>query len=662
MATLRVVLIIDDVHEADAGTLSFVASYVRSAKNAMVLLTSRDPLTATVGGNRLVLGPIDRDAAAQLVSDDAVSRLYDRSGGNPLFLLELAHVGDGELPTSIVEAVRRRSATLGPAASTVRVAALLGLDIDLDLLTACCRRPVAEVLDHIEVAMAHGLLVDEAAGLRFRHDVVREALVAATTESVRAFVHREASVLLSARPDRSPLDAAHHAERGGTETVAADAFLEGAQVAMDRFEAEVAVELLDRAIARVDSCGARVARARVHLTRRDLHSAHADIEAALHLDRSPAALGLAGWIAYYRRDYPAASAFASEALQTAASPELRASAATLEGRVRHSQGDLDGALACLEPVVAAADEGVEYPTSGVARVWLAAVLTHRGRAEEALHMLDSAGDPRALRSHPFATAHALFVRCHASGIAGDLATAYRAADALHEHAHHTGVAGVRFRPFVCNMRAWLERSVGNFGRAGELSEHALLDAVDASFDEPATHARLDQVELLLARHRLDAAADMLRVAREGFSSTSTMAWHLHQRMLLLSGRLSLLTGDPDRAALAAYELAVDARSRSSERYGVLAWQLRLLTDATLTRSLPAAEIDELLPALDRLAALDGWWLIAELAAASGIDRLWSEAESRSVAMSARAADVAHLDAHAVRAWMGSTIDGLRRRS
>ena len=663
-ADVPMVVVMDDLDQSDAATVFWLWTFVRSAPAVLVVATCRKPAPTFDAGIAMTLGPLGLEAAAQLIGPATAARIYDRSAGNPLFLLELAHVAGSALPTSIVEAVGTRSAALGSAASTVRIAALLGSEIDLDLLTACCRRPVAEVLDHIEAAITQGLVVDEASGLRFQHDVVREALVAATTGSVRSFVHHQAALHLSGRSDRKPLDAAHHAERGGRNAIAAASFIEGAQIAMRRFEADLAKDLIDRAIALDDSPDARIARARIHLARRDFDAAGADIGEALEVARSPAALELAGWIAYYRRDYTGAQAYVSEALQSASSAPVRTSAATLDGRIRHSRGDLTGAVERLQPVVAEVDERATAGSLGVARVWLASALTHQGHVGRALRILDDAdeaGDISTVGSHPFATAHGLFARCLAAGTGGMLPMAFRAADALYEHAHTTGAAGLRFGPIACNMRSWLERSVGNVELAAELSTNAVSTA-ESSFDEPAAHARLDEVELLVIRGRLDAAAIALDNVKHGLRPSSTMAWHQYQRVLLLSGRVSLGCGDPATAAEFARQLLEDCHARSSQRYGVLGAHLLLIAGAADGHSPEPAEVRAILAAIDKLAGLDAWRLIAELASATGIARLWPEAEARALTLSVMASEVPHLDPRAVRAWTTSMIEGIRRRS
>ena len=653
----QLVVVVDDLDQADPATLSWLGFLVRSEGRVLVVGTARGEISLVVPSWTLVLGPLDLDAVARLLHDIDVASLYARSGGNPLFLRELAQVAGGELPRTVVEAVSRRVTALGSAASTLRVAALLGAEIDLDLLAACCRRPVAEVLDHIDAAVRSDLLVDAATGLRFRHDVVREALVAGTTGSVRAFVHREASLLLANRSDHHPLDTAHHAERGGASEIASNAFVEGAAIAAERFETDLAEELLNRAIELVDTPRARMARARVHLTQRSLDAAATDVDAALASERSSTALELAGWIAYYRREYAEALLLAAEARSAAVTaPELRASAAVLEGRIRHARGDLDGAVGCLEPAAMSPDAS---DVRSVARVWLAAVRAHQGRVTEALVSLDSAGDPGGLRSHPFATAHAWFVRCLATGVAGELVRAFDAVDGLEQYADRSGVGGARFHPFAYNMRGWLERSVGNLDDAEHYSAMALDAAGHAAFDEPAMHARLDLVETRLIRGRDDDASDLLRDAVEHLEPTSTMGWHIQQRVAWLKGRLALAAGDCEGAAEQAQALVADATARGSQRYGVLGRHLGLVARSRSAGAAPGVQFDVLLADIARLAALDAWRLMAELAAHEQSDALWIAADAHAAALVAQTRTIAHLDSAAVGTWIRSTLDAMR---
>src|SRR2546430_175765 len=88
------------------------------------------------------LGALGRDAAAELVGPGRVDELYARSRGHPLFLTELAQQAAGsELPASLVESVSARCDELGPAGLLLRTAAVIGPDLDVDLLPAAPGRP-----------------------------------------------------------------------------------------------------------------------------------------------------------------------------------------------------------------------------------------------------------------------------------------------------------------------------------------------------------------------------------------------------------------------------------------------------------------------------------------------------------------------------------------
>lgn len=68
----------------------------------------------------------------------------------------------------------------GEAAPTLRTAAVIGTEIDLDLLAAVLSRPPVELLGHLEEGVRHQLLEERGPRFAFRHELVREALAAGT--------------------------------------------------------------------------------------------------------------------------------------------------------------------------------------------------------------------------------------------------------------------------------------------------------------------------------------------------------------------------------------------------------------------------------------------------------------------------------------------------
>lgn len=363
------------------------------------------------------------------------------------------------------------------------------------------------MLDGLEAAVGLRLLVEQGDGFTFAHELVREALAADVTAARRAFVHREAARALQQRGDGRPMHTAFHARLGGAADAAAAALVKGAEMATARFDLDVAAHLLDQAVALADGPGPRQARARVRLARSDHAGAAEDITHALGDDAGGEAFELAGWIAYYRRDFTLALQHADEAARRASDVEVRASALALAGRIRHGRGQLAEAADRLEKAVTTAAGG----GSGVAAVWLASLRVHQGQPEDALMMLRSIGDDETM-AHPFALPHALFARCFAHGLAGRLAEAAKALAALDRAVDRLGPQGRRFAAVALNMRSWLLRSTGRPEQAAETSAAAVELSSETAFEEPRAHATLDLAE------------GRMRAADPAGAAPSSMAW------------------------------------------------------------------------------------------------------------------------------------------
>ena len=249
--TSGAILVIDDAHLAGQAFADWLGYVLRRPIPVLVVVGARPaegpelPATDEIG-----LGPLDRAQVAELVGSDRADDLYDRSGGHPLFLSELAAVPTGELPPSLVAAVSARCDQLGTAGDLVRAAAVLG-DLDVELLAAVLNRRALHVLADVELAEQRGLLVEDAGRHRFRHELVREALVTGTTAGRRALLHREAGRVLAGRPDADPAVVADHARLGGDRALAATWLRIAAARAAERFDHATAEDLLDESLALV---------------------------------------------------------------------------------------------------------------------------------------------------------------------------------------------------------------------------------------------------------------------------------------------------------------------------------------------------------------------------------------------------------------------------
>src|SRR5205823_2741754 len=125
------VIVTEDVHLAGTSTVEWLRFAVRRGRQLLVIATMRPEGPAIGPAERLALGPLDLDSVAALVGPERAAELYERSGGHPLFLLELASAAPSELPASVRDAVAGRVGGLGEAALTLRTAAVLGAEVDV---------------------------------------------------------------------------------------------------------------------------------------------------------------------------------------------------------------------------------------------------------------------------------------------------------------------------------------------------------------------------------------------------------------------------------------------------------------------------------------------------------------------------------------------------
>ncbi|MEO5841011.1 MAG: BTAD domain-containing putative transcriptional regulator [Acidimicrobiales bacterium] len=639
-----VVLVVEDVHLAGANTLAWLRFAMRRGRRLRVLATSRATPTHPLPDATVIsLGPLDRASAARLIGNDRVDELYERSNGNPLFLTQLAAHESGELPPSIVDNMRARLAPLGTAGASLRAAAVIGMSIDVDLIAAATDLSAVAVLDHLDLGVQASVLCEQGTGLAFVHELVREAIAADMTAARRAYTHRQVARALLGRSRHDPISVAFHARLAGEVDIAARALHEAASIAAGRHDLEQADQLLSEALRLTASAPLHLARARVRMARSLLDAAADDVTAAIAFDPSAESFELAGWIAYYRRDYDTASHLADEAVRRAGDAGLGASALALSGRVRHSHGDLAAADDFLQRAEAVAPESVR----GLANVWLGALRVHQGRADDALPALDRALLDASHLGHPFAPIHARFAQAHAYGMLGALDRAFKSLDALRDVTLRAGEIGQRFLAVVANLESWLLCASGQYARAEDQSTRA-LDLTIGTLGEPVSHAHLDLAELALRRGDVQAAQQHVDLTDERIADHHTMAWHQRERVLLMHSRCAYAAGDLDAAAARAERLERDAERRGSRRYLVLARVQRAIVTAAADQPLDHDAVDAAVHELGSVAGVDAWLITAELASQSGIARWWNAAEAFASALETAAARDPRTDAAVLR--------------
>ena len=619
------VLIVEDLHVGSASTLAWMAFARRRSRQTLVVATTRPGGARALGvGTHIALGALDRESVELLVGAARADGLYRRSGGHPLLLAALAESPDEAVPATVRDAVAAQVESLGTeVAGTLTVAAVLGPDCDLELVSQVARTPVGDILDHLESAARAGLITERGGRFEFRHQLIREALEAATGAARRALFHQQAARALAARPRPDALAVAVHARAGGDATLASTSFATAAAAAVARFDLQAAEDLLAAAIALAPTAEAHTARARVRVARLALDDAAADARAAIALGGGAPALEVAGWTSYYRRDYENARSYAEQAAARTSDVAVRASAMALAGRIRHAVGDLAGAVEYLTGV-----EDAPPPVRGIADAWLAQLRVHQGRPLDALTAAARAMVDADVLAHPWAPMHLRFSRAAALGQLGRVAEALRAVADLEEVLAREGEVGARFVAPAENVGAWILRWSGRGEEADERNRSAVAGTGGESgpsadaFVEAHYVALLDLADGRMLAGDLGAGADLCRRLEPISSWQGTMAWHQRHRFDLLRARLALADGDADRAAELAAGVAADAAARGAGRYELLARAIQGLAD----RSIPSQELDDVVEGLGACAVIDGWPLVAALADARASTSWRAEAE------------------------------------
>ena len=277
---------------------------------------------------------------------------------------------------------------------------MIGPEVDLDLLAAATGLTPRELLDHLEEGVRRRFLVEQGARFVFAHALVREALEAGAGASRAAYVHREVSRALEARPGSDPLVVAYHARLGGEAARASAMLVKAARLAVARFDQEGSLRLLDEALALDDTIDGRLERARVCSMSARYEQAAEDIDAARSRGSGAEALEVAAWSEHFQRRFDSALSLADQGAALAADADLRASCLSLGGWVSLASGDFLGAESRLEAAV-----GVGAPGSGqLAEAWLAWLRMNQGLPAEALSLVKQPRAGRGLASYRFPNA------------------------------------------------------------------------------------------------------------------------------------------------------------------------------------------------------------------------------------------------------------------
>ncbi len=258
-----VLLVIEDAHWADSGSLSMLRYIARRTKGQpiMMVATYREveldesrPLQEMLVelnrerlASRLKLSRFGKDETRDLlaaifqeeITPEFLEGIYDETEGNPFFIEELCkslveegklYYEDGrwhrpdmvnlDLPQSVRVAIQSRLAKLpDEVQDSLRMAAILGHEFDFDTLVAASDLDEETLIDALEAA-ERAQLVKEISGeqggtFRFAHALIATTLLEGLSGLRRRRMHhRAAAAIENLRPDDYEALAHHYYESG----------------------------------------------------------------------------------------------------------------------------------------------------------------------------------------------------------------------------------------------------------------------------------------------------------------------------------------------------------------------------------------------------------------------------------------------------------------
>jgi DNA-binding SARP family transcriptional activator len=600
-----ILLIVEAVEHASEGTLEALHVMAgRLATHRILIVTTvhsadRESVINALGdaAQQIVLGPLDEAAVRQLVRDTGsrldAGRIHELTGGSPLFLTELirherefggADPSSVPLPITLRTAITERLALLGAEViELLELGCILGDHFSLDEVAALGELSVEDCARRAQRALRSGLLIAHRADFGFGNKLLREVVYQSIPEPTRISRHRRAAELLVGQPEA----AAQQWAAAEMWAPAVDAWRNAAEDAHRSLADTEAERLLTAAADAAQLLADGTELAEVLIRRGQIRSelgryddAHVDQNEALRIARDlydesleARALEQLGWTALYARDALAAADLAARATRlaevAAAAPSAPRSAWLLLGRVRHWDGDYQGASDAYDKVLS---QRPDDEIAAQALSYRGALLQHMDRFEDARKTLAQAIVLCRSNGLIRPLLQSLFFTALAQGDLGDFSAALRNLQRARRLINDNGVT--YYSAGIDTTTSWLLREVGRLDAAREIADRAVDSARrggGALEMEQGLHALLAVADCNLVDGDIDAAGALVEEAAP-FLDLS-LPYHARARLRFLEMQSRF---ESSRAE----ELLVVAQEHSSIKYEALAlWHLGHLEQA-----------------------------------------------------------------------------------
>ncbi len=439
-----VVLVLEDLHSADAETMAVLRSLARhpAPGRLLVLLSYRDVDARQDDAVWGRLRDLDRDARPTRLHLDAltpfatgallrevlgeaqlpasfVEAVQREGGGNPLYTLELLrslrdtgalsggteHLDAGSVPVTadLRALVRNRLALLGWEAATVaEFAAVLDGHTDLTSLEAGVGLGPRQLSTAVGELTRRNLLQHDGGVWRFTHAATRRVLLDDLLPRRRQELHAAAADALEAAYPDDVEAIAEHLVRAGLPRRALPHLRRAAERALELHAHATAAHHLDAALDAIDRVPSDVRdRTALLLQAEAVHDVLGDRarQQVLLDDLAPFTAGdaaLTTELAMRRAhllghldELDAALEYAHEAVDAAPDDDLRGRALATVGELLHWQGHQEQAVAALQAALAARGAGSSAPATRT-RATLASALRSLQRYDDARAILADA--------------------------------------------------------------------------------------------------------------------------------------------------------------------------------------------------------------------------------------------------------------------------------
>jgi DNA-binding CsgD family transcriptional regulator/tetratricopeptide (TPR) repeat protein len=218
------VIVLDDAHRADYGSLLLLHHVVRTLTRQRLLVMvnhrdtepvpdvlvtglAREPVARRIDLRGLAAGAVGKQLAALVGRDVApaqVQRVHAVTGGNPFFVGEmgwaLADAGPAAsavpVPLSVLQTINERLERLPPKpVRLLRAAAIVGREFSVEVVARMVGEPVLGCLGQLEEAATAGLVESTVTPdqYRFVHVLMRDAIETGLGSAERVQLHRSAA-------------------------------------------------------------------------------------------------------------------------------------------------------------------------------------------------------------------------------------------------------------------------------------------------------------------------------------------------------------------------------------------------------------------------------------------------------------------------------------